>query len=998
MNGRDPSRDEAATFLGTSADPNAGRTDDLIGRVVGCYRIDALVGAGGMGEVYRAHDTKLDRPVALKWLPRSMAGDAEGLRRFHTEARAASSLNHPHILVVHDFGDENGRPFIVTEFVEGETLRARLDRGPIPVAEAVDIATQVAGALAAAHARGMVHRDVKPDNIMLRPDGHVRVLDFGLAKLASPAVDTAALTVLTQPGVVMGTPRYMSPEQIRGFNVDAQSDIWSLGVTLYEMVSGHAPFADTTAADLVGAILHSEPIPQALGAIGPIVGRALRKNPLERYADARELMLELTTLKRHLESREPWAGGQPSTWAASRHNFPLQITPFVGREDDIEGVRRALAMSRLVTLTGAGGVGKTRLALQVGAALVDDFADGAWLVDLSPLADPALLATTVADVIGVRERSDRPMADTLRDHLRPRALLIVLDNCEHLIEACATLVQELLAACARISVLATSRETLNLPGETTWRLRSLTVPDTGVDDPVAVVHAESVQLFLQRARSARQGFAITAENAPSVAQICRRLDGLPLAIELAAARVRAMSTVEIVEHLDDRFRLLTGGSRMAVPRQRTLEAAVSWSYELLSRPDRLLFARLAAFAGGWTLDAAERVCGDEPFRRVDIADRLVHLVERSMIVADETEGRTRYRMLETLRQFGRDRLIESGEATGLRNSHLAWAVALAETAPPPITSHWPPPHIAAETDNLRAALEWAYETGSYESGLRIMSRAWSGHFGERTRMLKLLLPFAGQAPIEVQGTALFTAGSLAFMIGDWKWGAEVMRTAADVNAATGDAVRSSLSLTYLGACHWGMGEVDAAVDAVERGLAEARAAHNVDALARALLVRTWLETERDVDRAEALAIDAERESAKLKTAFDFGHSREVRAFIHCLKGEVARGAEVLADAFTVFKNIQINCGAHVLETAAVWAAMTGRFELGAEFLGSAHRIREETGDKPRPWERAVRNVWLPKIEASLAPEAFDAAHRRGTQREFVNALDFAERELRAALV
>ena len=236
------------------------------------------------------------------------------------------------------------------------------------------------------------------------------------------------------------------------------------------------------------------------------------------------------------------------------------------------------------------------------------------------------------------------------------------------------------------------------------------------------------------------------------------------------------------------------------------------------------------------------------------------------------------------------------------------------------------------------------------------------------------------------------------MIGDWEWGVEVMRASADVNAATGDALRSSLSLTYLGACHWGMGEVDAAVDAVERGLVEARAAQNVDALARALIIRTWLETERDIDQAEALAIDAEREAAKLNTAFDLGHSREVRAFIHCLKGEFARGAEVLADAFTVFKNIQINCGAHVLEMAAVWAAMTGRFELGAEFLGSAHRIREETGDKPRPWERAVQNVWLPKIGASLAPEVFDAAHRRGTQREFVNALDFAEGELRAALV
>ncbi len=277
-----------------------------------------------------------------------------------------------------------------------------------------------------------------------------------------------------------------------------------------------------------------------------------------------------------------------------------------------------------------------------------------------------------------------------------------------------------------------------------------------------------------------------------------------------------------------------------------------------------------------------------------------------------------------------------------------------------------------------------------------MCTAWIGHFSERTRMLKLLLPFAEHARLDVRGKALFTAGALAFMIGDWPWGVEVMRSSADVNAAAGDAMRRSMSLTYLGACYWGLDDTAAALDALTRALAEARAAHNTDALARALLVRTWLETERDLDQAEALAIDAEQVSATLKTAFDLGHSREVRGYVHCLKGEFGRGAAVLADTVTIFRHIQINCGSHVLETAAAWAAMTGRFELGAELVGSAHRIREETGDKPRPWERAVRQVWLPKLAAALDGPLFEAAHRRGAERDFPRALDFAERALRAA--
>jgi len=967
-----------------------GADDDLIGRVVGHYRIDARVGAGGMGDVYRAHDRKLERPVALKWLPRVMAGDADRLRRFHAEAKAASSLNHPHILVVHDFGDEDGVPFMVTEFVEGESLRARLARGSIPLAQAVEIGAQVADALAAAHARGIVHRDVKPDNIMLRPDGHVKVLDFGLAKVSAPAIDDMTMAASTLPGVVFGTPRYMSPEQLRGSAVDARSDVWSLGVTLYEMVAGRQPFPDTTAADLVGAILHSEPSLEPLGVAGPLIAKALRKAPLDRYQDAHDLMVELTALKRRLELPESGDDRPQRTTVTASHNFPFQVTRFVGREDDIERVCSALRESRLVTLAGAGGVGKTRLALEVGTAVIDRFADGAWLVNLAPLSDPALVAATVADALGVREQPGRPIADAVCDYLQSRRLLIVLDNCEHLMDACATLVQRLLESCAAVSVLATSRETLNLPGEHVWRLRSLSMPEAGDDRLASVSATESVQLFLQRARAVRPGFELTTESLASVVQICRRLDGLPLAIELAAARVSVMSTIEIAARLDDRFRLLTGGSRMAVPRQRTLEAAVSWSYDLLPPAERELFCRLSVFAGGWTLSAAECVCADEQLEREDIADHLAHLVERSMVAADqERDGRTRYRMLETFRQFGRNQLIARGEMTDVRNAHLAWMVRLADPA-----EAGSRPNVAAELDNLRAALEWAYETGSYEAGLRIMSSPPIGHFSEWTRMLTLLLPFIDRVPVDVQATVLHSAGGLAFMIGNWSWGVELMRGSAAANATAGNPMRRSMSLTYLGACQWGLGDLDAAIASVEAGIAVARDAHDIKALARGLMIRTWLETELDLDRAEALAAETESAAATLENVFDLGHCREVQGYIQCLKGRVDEGAKVLAAALAIFKDIQINCGSHVLESAATWAVIAGRLELGAEFLGSAQRIRKETGDKPRPWEHAVQNRWLPKIGASLDAEVFHAALRRGLERSWAEALEYAETTLR----
>ena len=394
----------------------------------------------------------------------------------------------------------------------------------------------------------------------------------------------------------------------------------------------------------------------------------------------------------------------------SQH-LPVQLTSFVGRDAELTQLRELLADNRLVTLTGAGGVGKTRLAVHIASELAGEFADGVWYVDLAPITDPALVPVMAARALGLPDQPGRSTMNTLNRFVADRQMLVVLDNCEHLLDASAELVAALLGVAAGLTLLATSREPIGVAGEASWRVPSLSLAD------------EAVELFGDRARHARPDFTLTDSNAVAMGEICRRLDGVPLAIELAAARVRALSLAEIREGLHDRFRLLTGGARTAVRRQQTLRASVDWSHALLTEPERVLFRRLAVFLGGFDFDAAQAVAGGGELERYQVLDQLTLLVDKSLVVADDAGGRTRYRLLETVRQYALEKLGESGEADAVRARHRHYYTALAGLLDAPAGDDYETRIEQAETeiDNLRAAFEWSREQSDVELALVLAS-------------------------------------------------------------------------------------------------------------------------------------------------------------------------------------------------------------------------------------------------------------------------------------
>jgi predicted ATPase/DNA-binding CsgD family transcriptional regulator len=490
------------------------------------------------------------------------------------------------------------------------------------------------------------------------------------------------------------------------------------------------------------------------------------------------------------------------------HNLPGELTSFIGRRAELAQIGGPLERVRLLTLTGAGGCGKTRLALQAAADAMHRHPDGVWWVELARLADGALLPTAMISALRLREVPGRAWLDTLVEHLRIRRVLVVLDNCEHLLAACAELANALLRACPSLTILATSREPLGVPGEVTWRVPSMSLPTKPAREPIgALRQSDAVALFIDRATQVRPHFMITAANAPVVAQICHDLDGIPLAIELAAARVRMLAPEQIADALSDRFHLLTGGARTVLPRHQTLEASIDWSHELLRDGERTLLRRLSVFAGGWTLDAAEQVCPGEGIDRDGVLDLLTGLVDKSLVTTDDQSPQTRYGMLETVRQYAAVRLADAGEVDSLRDRHLAYYLALAQAAEPQVLGAGRDDPVlrslVTELPNLRAALERAAATDP-NAGLQLvdaLSLFWlfTGRYQEGDVAYARALDTAGEEPTPLlRGRVLAGRGNLGFYGGAYEAAYGWAQAALAVGEACGDLWAQGRAYNTLG--------------------------------------------------------------------------------------------------------------------------------------------------------------------------------------------------------
>jgi predicted ATPase len=687
------------------------------GSSLGPYCIEASVGTGGMGEVFRASDTRLARKVAIKAI-RAGRSSAGLELRFLGEARAASALNHPNIITIYDVGTLEGQPYIVMEWIEGQTLRQKLAQGPLSIPEVLGIASQILDALAAAHESGIIHRDLKPENIMVNASGRIKVLDFGIAKrMAIPENPTLEFIPGNTFGFVVGTPGYMSPEQARGEQLDFRSDHFSFGAVVYELAAGRRAFAGKSNAEVQAAILLHQPEPltslnpQAPAPLQWVVERCLRKAPRDRFETTEELQREFSAIV----TRAGQLVASPPV-----NNIPTPRSALIGREAELSRLRDLVADPdlRILTLTGAGGIGKTRLAVELGRQVADRFSGGACFVQLEKVSDASLVPSEVALALGVAQWPGADPEAAIANHLRQLAgpVLLVLDNFEHVLEAAVFVAR---MASDRLKVVVTSRAALRVSGEYEIAVPALNSGYGAGREEMA--RSPAVRLFLERATGLR-GSTMDSEQLGIVSAICNRLDGLPLAIELAAARTRLFPLKTLQARLDDPLAVLVGGPRDLPQRQHTLRATIDWSYNLLDAEHRKLFRRMAVFVGGATVEAIEAVCDTRQDLKAHLWDALELLADNSLIRRidfDETEPR--FALLETMREYGLEQLAAANEEHYTRKAHAAYCLVSAEEEAPAMRRERTGKHrFDADLGNFRAALDWLATNGEVEWGLRLV--------------------------------------------------------------------------------------------------------------------------------------------------------------------------------------------------------------------------------------------------------------------------------------
>ncbi|MEV4241593.1 protein kinase [Nocardia sp. NPDC049737] len=755
------------------------------------------IGHGGFGVVYRCVQVALDRTVAVKLLTAEL--DEENQARFFREQRAMGQLTgHPNIVTVLQTGlTASGRPYLVMPYHPLDSLDAWIRRqGPLRAEEVLRIGVKIAGALDSAHRLGIVHRDVKPGNILITEYGEPALTDFGIARIAS-GFQTAG-------DKLTGSPAFTAPEVLEGEAPVPAADVYGLGATLFCALTGHAAFERRSGENVVAQFVRitTQPVPHLRASgipddLSAAVATAMSRDPRERPSAAafgqalQQIQLrhefKIDEMALHLKSTDEqqdhpssirvWAPPSTAGDFGSIAELPLELTSFVDRRAETAEVKSLLSTHRLVTLAGIGGVGKTRLALRAAANARRDFADGVSMIELADVRDPSMLVEIVAATLGLRDDSDEPIHAVLLQHLSSREMLLVLDNCEQVVAASAELVEKLLLACPNLRILVTSREPLDIAGEATVRVSPLTVPDPDHEPAFrGLPKYDAVTLFADRAAAVVPGFELSEDNKTTVARICSRLDGLPLAIELAAARMRAMSPEQILQRLTDRYALLTRGSRTAPPRQQTLRWCIDWSYQLCTPVEQRIWARLSVFTSGFELDAVEQVCGAD-LAPESLLDALSSLVDKSIVIREEPDGVVRFRMFETMRDYGREKLQESGEYRDLRRRHRDWYERLALDSEAGWIGDRQLSWLARldrEQPNFREMLEFCLAEDSAEAaeaGLRTANAlhlywGYLGQYGEGRRWLDRILSHPAAHSIPDRVKALHASAIMAAVQGN----------------------------------------------------------------------------------------------------------------------------------------------------------------------------------------------------------------------------------------
>jgi non-specific serine/threonine protein kinase len=688
------------------------------------------------------------------------------------------------------------------------------------------------------------------------------------------------------------------------------------------------------------------------------------------------------------------------------NNLPLELSSFVGREREIAEVKRLLDGNRLLTLTGPGGCGKTRLALAVAFEVVEGFEGGVWLVELASLFDPNLVPQAVASTLGVREAQDRPLTETLSKHLGSTKMLLVLDNCEHLVEGCAALADVLLRACPNLRILATSREALSIGGESAWLVPSLVLPEPEQQPPIdELTRYEAVRLFVERAGAVVSTFGLTEHNAPAVTRLCHRLDGMPLAIELAATRVRVLSVEQIATRLEDNFGLLTGGSRTALPRHRTLRATIDWSHELLSQKEQVLFRRLSVFAGGFTLEAAEAVCAGEDLEGEEVLDLLMPLVDKSLVLVAQQQqsSEARYRLLETVRQYGQEKLNESGEEPAIKRHHADFFLRLAEQVEPKVNgkdrSLWLK-RLEVEHDNFRAALAWGCEEEAEgETGLRLAGALswfwfhreyWSEWRGWLDRALATQESAGGSRRTVARAKALSGGGFLNWMKGDQTTARSQLEESVTLWREVGDKQGLAQALRFLSGSFESQGDYAVARPLAEEsvelfrqgedkfGLGITLSRLGITALAQGDHAAAWSYLEEGV----AISREIEDDWALALALRNLG----IGAF---RLGDYERSATWLSESLAVLREPGNPLYMQNLELLAAAVSMRGEHRRAAWLFGAAEALREAVGAFVLPLYRAEYDRGVAATRAGLDEAAFSAAWSEGLAMTPEQAVEYS---------